>query len=149
MEHLLTISEITVQYKPQRAHRPKITTSDDAANVARLFFPEDNICLQERFVAMYLNRANRVIGIYPVSLGGITGTVADVRLILAVALKTAATGIILIHNHPSGNLTPSHADKTLTQKMKEAASLMDIQVTDHLILAPDSSYYSFSEYGLL
>lgn len=149
MEHLLTISEITVQYKPQKAHRPKITTSDDAANIARLFFPEENISLQERFVAMYLNKANRVIGIYPVSLGGITGTVADVRLILAVGLKTAATGIILIHNHPSGNLTPSQADKTLTQKMKEAASLMDIQVTDHLILTPDNGYYSFAEEGLL
>ncbi len=149
MEHLLTISEISVQYKPQKAHRPKITSAEEAVKIARLFFPDENIGLQERFIAMYLNRANRVIGVYPVSLGGITSTVADVRLMLAVGLKTAATGIILIHNHPSGNLTPSRADISLTQKMKEAASFMDIQVTDHLILTPECTYYSFAEEGLL
>lgn len=150
MEHLLTISEITVQYRPKKAHRPKINNASEAVVIARKFFPDDTIELQERFVTLYLNRANRVIGVYPVSTGGITGTVADTRLILAVALKAAACNIILVHNHPSGNLMPSIADEQLTQKIKNAASYMDIQVIDHLILSPEEGYYfSFAEDGLL
>ncbi|SRR5258706_14090815 len=149
MEHLLTISEIIVQYRPKKANRPKITTSYEAMTIARHFFPVDTIELQERFVVMYLNRANRVIGVYPVSTGGITGTVANIRLILAVALKTAATAIILVHNHPSGNLIPSSADTELTRRIKDGASYMAVRVTDHLILSPDETYYSFAEDGIL
>lgn len=146
MEHLLTISEITVQYRPKKAHRPKISTSYEAMTIARLFFPVDTIELQERFVVLYLNRANRVIGVYPVSTGGITGTVADIRLILSVALRVAATSIILVHNHPSGNLTPSRADEQLTFKIKEAALYMDIKVVDHIIISPEKEeYYSFAD----
>jgi DNA repair protein RadC len=81
------------------------------------FFPEETISLQERFVAAYVNRANRLIGVCNISTGGITGTVADPKLIIAVALKSAATGIILAHNHPSGNLQPSEADKEITKKI--------------------------------
>jgi len=150
MQELLTISEITVSYKPKRAHKPLITTSTDAAAIARRFFPDDTIGLQESFIAIYLNRANRVIGVYLVSTGGITGTVADPRLILAVALKVVAVSIILCHNHPSGSLKPSRADEELTQKIKEAAKYMDIKVIEHLILSPDeNSYYSFADEGLL
>ncbi|MBL7739294.1 MAG: JAB domain-containing protein [Chitinophagaceae bacterium] len=146
MENLLTISEITVQYRPKKATRPKITTSYEAMTIARQFFPADTIELQERFVVMYLNRANRVIGIYPVSVGGITGTVADIRLVLAVALKCAATSIIMAHNHPSGKLTPSRTDMELTRRIKEAASYMDVKVIDHLILSPETGdYYSFGD----
>ena len=99
---------------------------------------------------MYLNRANRVIGVFPVSTGGITATIADPRLILAVALKTGACSIILAHNHPSGNLKPSHADEELTHKIKEAAKFMDIKVIEHLIISPDREmYYSFADEGLM
>ena len=150
MEHLLIISEIKVQYLPKKSDKPKITTSYDAMVIARMFFPDETIYLQERFIVMYLNRANKVIGIYPLSVGGITGTVADIRLILSVALKAAATSIILIHNHPSGNLTPSRADEQLTQKINEAAKYMDMKVIDHLILSPDeSAYYSFADEGII
>lgn len=148
MENTFTISEISVTYKPKKADRPIIATAHDAMIIARKFFPEDSINLQERFIAMYLNRANRVIGIYLVSIGGITGTVADTRLILGVALKTAAVGIILAHNHPSGNLKPSRVDEDLTRRIKEAAQYMDIKVLDHLILGPvDNGYYSFADEG--
>jgi DNA repair protein RadC len=82
------------------------------------------------------------------STGGITGTVVDIRLLLSVALKTAATGIILAHNHPSGNLKPSEADKELTNKIKKASEYMDIKLLDHLIISSDS-YLSFSEQGHL
>lgn len=150
MKHLLTIREISVSYKPRKADRPLITTSLDAMILARQFFPLETIALQETFMAMYLNKANKVIGIYPLSIGGITGTVADIRLILSVALKAAATGIILFHNHPSGSLMPSQPDIALTQKTKEAALYMDIKVLDHIILAPDMGiYYSFADEGLL
>lgn len=98
---------------------------------------------------MYLNRANRVIGVYKVSVGGITGTVADPRLILSVALKSAATSIILAHNHPSGNLKPSRADLELTTKIKTAAQLMDITVLDHLIVTSDEGFLSFADEGLM
>lgn len=84
MEHLLTMSEITVQYKPKKANRPKITTSYDAMKVVRQFFPNDTIEIQERFVVLYLNQNNRVIEVYPNSVGGITATISDIRLILGL-----------------------------------------------------------------
>jgi DNA repair protein RadC len=99
-------------------------------------------------VVLYLNRANKVIGSYELSKGGITATIADIRIILSVGLKTLATGLILAHNHPSGNLKPSEADVSLTNKIKEAAKLMDIQVLDHIILA-DGGYFSFSDEGIM
>lgn len=133
-------AEIEVVYKPAISDKPIISSSLDAYNVLVKFFPIETLCLQERFVAMYLNRSNRVIGVYPMSVGGITGTVVDVRLLLSVALKTAATGVILAHNHPSGNLKPSEADKELTIKIREACKLMDIQLLDHLIISSTGSY---------
>lgn len=150
MENLFTICEISVAYHPKKGKRATITTSSDAMKIARKFFPEDSINLQERFIALYLNRSNHVIGVYPVSIGGITGTVADTRLILAEALKTASTGLVLAHNHPSGSLLPSRADIELTRKIKEGALLMDIKVLDHLILSPEEEvFFSFADEGLL
>jgi DNA repair protein RadC len=83
------------------------------------------------------------------SRGGITGTVADPRLVLSVALKTAATAIVLAHNHPSGNLQASKADEEITQKIKKACEYLDIKVLDHLILVPEGKYLSFTEEGLM
>lgn len=143
------VSEIEVVYKPAISDKPIISSSLDAYNVLVKFFPIETLSLQERFVAMYLNRSNRVIGVYPMSVGGITGTVVDVRLLLSVALKTAATGIILAHNHPSGNLKPSEADKDLTNKIRKASEYMDIKLLDHLIIVSESKYLSFTEDGLL
>lgn len=102
-----TLSEIHVSYKPGLKSSQKINSSQDAFDILVELFPEETICLQEQFVVLYVNRANRVLGSYQLSKGGITGTVADVRLILSVALKTLASGLILAHNHPSGNLKPS------------------------------------------
>jgi DNA repair protein RadC len=143
------VAEIEVSYRPAISNKPIITSSLDAYNVIKEFIPASTIALQEQFVCMYLNRANRVIGVYNLSMGGITGTVADTRLVLGIALKVAATGIILAHNHPSGNLKPSSADEALTEKIKTAASFMDILVSDHLILSANGEYYSFADEGLL
>ena len=143
------VAEISVSYKPAIANKPVISSALDAYNVLLEFFSENTIQLQEQFVAMYLNRSNRVLGCYRLSTGGITGTVADLRLILGTALKTAATAIIIGHNHPSGNLLPSQADKTLSIKILEASKLMDIILYDHIILCTDGKYLSFADEGLI
>ena len=102
----------------------------------------------EVFGVLYLNRANKINHFEIVSEGGITGTVADPRIILRKALETDAVSIILCHNHPSGSLRPSRADEVLTDKIKEAASYLDIKVLDHIIVSEDG-YYSFADEGLL
>lgn len=141
------IAEISVSYQPTGKSKVQIQSSEDAARVLREFFPADTIALQERFVVLYLNRGNRVLGVYEVSVGGITGTVVDIRLLLAVALRIAATGVVLCHNHPSGNTKPSREDVELTKKIKQASSYFDIKVYDHVILTYDDKYYSLADEG--
>jgi DNA repair protein RadC len=102
----------------------------------------------ESFVVVYLNRANHIIRQEIISEGGITGTVADPRIILKKALDYHAVSIILCHNHPSGNLKPSKADEQLTNKIKNAAAFLDIQVMDHIIVS-EEGYYSFADEGLI
>jgi DNA repair protein RadC len=102
----------------------------------------------EVFAVVFLNRANKINHFRIISQGGITGTVADPRVILKAALDEEATSIVLCHNHPSGNLKPSQADQVLTSKIKEAAKFLDIQVLDHLIVS-EEGYYSFADEGLL
>ncbi len=97
---------------------------------------------------MFLNRANKALGAYEVSTGGISGTVADPRIIFAAALKANCCGIILSHNHPSGNLKPSRQDEELTQKIKQGGQLLEINLLDHLIITPEG-YFSFSDEGLI
>ncbi|MCH5597167.1 RadC family protein [Niabella ginsengisoli] len=102
----------------------------------------------EVFAVVYLNRANKVISFDIISEGGITGTVADPRLILKSAIEKNAVSLILSHNHPSGSLKPSRADEYLTEKIKQAAGFLDIKVLDHVIVS-DAGYYSFADDGLL
>ena len=102
----------------------------------------------EVFAVVYLNRANKIIQLEIISEGGLTGTVADPRIILRKALEHSATSIILSHNHPSGNLKPSRQDEDLTSKIKEAAQYLDISVIDHIIVS-EEGYFSFADKGLL
>ena len=102
----------------------------------------------EEFWILYLNNSNKVIKRVQLSKGGITGTLVDVRLVLKMALELNATGIILAHNHPSGTLKPSQADKQLTQKLKTAAQSIDIKVLDHLIIT-EKAYFSFADENIL
>ncbi len=102
----------------------------------------------EEFWALYLNRANKLLRIENISKGGITGTVADGRIIFTRALELKSTGIILVHNHPSGSLKPSSQDMDLTRKMKLAGQSLDIQILDHLIIS-DQGYYSFADEGTI
>jgi len=102
----------------------------------------------EEFWVMYLSRSNKVMTVRNISKGGVSGTVVDVRLVLRHGLELLASGMVLMHNHPSGAIKPSKEDEHLTQKIREAALLMDMQVLDHLIFG-QSSYYSFSDEGKL
>ena len=150
MQERLVLNEITVQYKPRyNTCQDTITSSEKAYQHAIRFFNEDTLQMQEQFVVLYLNQSNRVIGGYTHSFGGITSTIADIRIIFSIALKVLATGIILCHNHPSGRIIPSRADKELTKKFKEAGKVMDITIVDHLIVSYAKEFYSFADEGLL
>lgn len=102
----------------------------------------------EVFLAIYLNKGNKIMAYKTIGSGGLTGTVADPRIILKSALEEGATGIILCHNHPSGNLKPSNIDEMLTRKIKEVTELIDIKLMDHIIVS-NEGYYSFADNGLL
>lgn len=142
-------NEIQVTYLPVFDKALKISSSLDAYEIFKPYFPTDSIALQERMVAMFLNHANCMVGIRTICIGDVSQTLADGRLILALALKTLASGIILAHNHPSGNLTPSKPDILTTQQIKTVAEMVHIKVLDHLILSPEglnvSNYYSFAD----
>jgi DNA repair protein RadC len=98
---------------------------------------------------MLLTRSNKVLGIASISKGGINGTVPDVRIILQYAIKANASGIIICHNHPSGNVQPSESDIAITRKVKESGYVMDIQLLDHLIIVPEGRYYSIGDEGII
>ena len=142
------VAEIRVAYSTNDTPRVKITSVDVAYKILLSSWDIDIIELQEEFKILLLNRANEVLGIYPLSKGGITGTVVDQRLIFAVALKCNATGIIMCHNHPSCKLLPSEADITLTKSIGKCADLLEINLLDHLIITKNS-FYSFSNEGKL
>jgi DNA repair protein RadC len=143
---LTQVEEITIAYsnKIKVKDRPEINSSSEAYTLLMKVWDVNTIQLIEQFRVLLLNRANRVLGIYTASSGGLTGTIADVRLIFAVALKSGATAILIAHNHPSGNLIPSDADKSCTLKIAQAATLLDITLMDHLIITVDG-YYSFKD----
>jgi DNA repair protein RadC len=122
-----------------------ITTSNEIAQYVRTMIKDFGF---EVFGVLFLNQSNKVNHFEIISKGGITGTVADPRIILKIALDVGATSIILCHNHPSGSLKPSRSDQELTRKIKEAASYFDIRVVDHLIVS-EQGYYSFSDEGLM
>ena len=146
-----TISEVRLVYrtKVKASDRLQIKCSKDAFDIFMENWDQDSIEHIEEFKLLLMNRSNSVLGLLPVSKGGISGTVTDVRLIYQAAIKANASGIIVCHNHPSGNLNPSESDTRLTQKIKEAGLVMDIQLLDHLIIINDGGYYSFADNGLL
>jgi DNA repair protein RadC len=146
-----TISEVSLIYrsKVKASDRPLVKCSRDAYNIFMENWNRDIIEFVEEFKILLMNRSNSVLGILEISKGGISGTVTDVRVIFQAAIKGNASGIICAHNHPSGNLNPSESDTRLTQKIKEAGNLMDIQLLDHLILTTKDNYYSFADNGLI
>jgi len=124
---------------------PQIRSSADVFNIISPLMED---LPHEEFWILFLNRANRVTGRMKISQGGVSGTVTDVRIVMKKAIETLASGLVICHNHPSGNNSPSDSDIRITQKIKEAGALMDIQLLDHLIIT-GKDYYSFADNGAL
>ncbi|KAF2328040.1 JAB domain-containing protein [Flavobacterium ginsenosidimutans] len=145
-----TVSEIDLVYrtKVKNSERPHITSSRYAYNLIKDCWDPGKIEFLEQFKVLLLNQSNKVLGIYEASSGGITGTVVDIRLLFAAALKAGAVGLIITHNHPSGSLLPSNPDRYITAKIAQAGELLDIKLLDHLIIT-EESYYSFADEGAL
>lgn len=147
---VLRVCEIELVYKPvvKSSQRPKVETSKEVHDLLRGNWDENKIELVEEFKVLLLNRANKVIGLVEISLGGFAGTVADPKVIFAAALKAGASSLILTHNQPSGNLKPSQADISLTHKIISAGAFLDISVLDHLILTTEG-YMSFADEAMM
>ena len=148
---MFQVSEVEVSYKCKTPAnlRPQISSSRDAYNVFASLWDDGQIEMREEFKVLFLNKANKVTGFYNLSSGGLSGTVVDMKILFAVAVKSLAPGIIIAHNHPSGNLQPSQADIDMTSRIKKAGILLDIAVLDHIILSPDGNYYSFADEGMI
>lgn len=144
------VAEIQLAYRThvKPSQRPVVSDAKSAFGLFLSSWDMDRIELQEAFRVMLLNRNNRVLGIIDHCLGTTTGTLYDIRLIFAAALKANACAMIVAHNHPSGNPSPSRADINATKKLVQAGEIMDVKVLDHLVITPDT-FYSFGDNGLL
>jgi DNA repair protein RadC len=127
----------------------KVNSSKDARDIFKEFWEETQVNIAEHFNVLLLGNANNAIGINQHSKGGINGTVADIEIISAMAVKSLAKGVVICHNHPSGNLRPSQADINLTKQLKEALKLFNIALLDSLIIDPDFNYYSLADEGMM
>ncbi|HQW96322.1 MAG TPA: JAB domain-containing protein [Saprospiraceae bacterium] len=145
--HCLSEIEVTYKTKVKISEMHEIMSSKDAEKIFRDVWSE-KIEMQEEVMILLMNRKNKVLGWYRISSGGISSTLVDQRIVFSIALKTLASAIIVAHNHPSGNTSPSEADKSLTRVLKECGKLLDINVLDHLILTQDS-FYSFADEGMM
>ena len=147
----LHVAEVSLIYvtKVKPSDRLAVKCSRDAQKIFFDSWDHSTIEHKETVKMLLLNRANKVLGITTLSEGGISGSLMDVRMIYQYALKGNASGIIIAHNHPSGNNQPSDADKKITLKIREAAELLDMHLMDHIIITPHDGYYSFADDGLL
>ena len=143
----MKVNEVKVHYSKKIVG--KVSNSQTAVDYCKSI-PEfqNRMEYQEVFAAIYIDYGNNILCHQIIGIGAIAGAIADIRIIVSTALKTLSTYIILCHNHPSGNLKPSDADIKLTNKIKEAAQLFEIQVIDHIILTKES-YYSFADNCIL
>ena len=144
------LAEIEISYRPKfkANERPQIDSPNRAYEILLGNWNKDKIALIEEFKIILLNRRNRVLGMVNISQGGMAGTIADPKIIFAVALKACASGIILSHSHPSGESSPSESDITLTRKLVEVGKLLDVKIFDHIIVCEDR-YFSFLDEGML
>lgn len=130
------------------AEAPENGQIKSSADVFNIFHPLLSDLSHEEFWILFLNRSNKPINRMKISQGGISGTVTDVRIIMKKAVENLASGLVVCHNHPSGNNNPSESDIQITQKIREAGTLLDVQLLDHIIIA-GSAYYSFADNGLI
>jgi DNA repair protein RadC len=149
-KELFKVAEVQLSYKPHfnAQERPQISSSKQAYNLLMANWDMELINYIEQAKIILLNRNNRVLGIINLSTGGGASTVMDSRVIFATALKATATSLIVAHNHPSGNLRPSSEDIRLTEKLKQAGKLLEIEVHDHLIIS-ENGYFSMAEEAMI
>ncbi|GHV39109.1 DNA repair protein [Bacteroidia bacterium] len=147
---ILTVSEVKICYRPEvkPSERPKITCSNDIYKLLTEYgvFDPEVIEHREFFKLLLLNGGNRLLGINHLSEGGIGEVTVDVRHIMQAAILANATGIVLCHNHPSGNLKPSAADDKMTEKVRAVCGIFGLSLTDHLVISSES-YYSYADEG--
>lgn len=150
LQDLYHVAQVELIYRRASHQRegPLVNSSLSASDILRSTWDENKLELCEQFKILLLDTAGRCLGVSDMCSGGISGCVVDPRLIFATALKANATQIILAHNHPSGNTRPSEADKRITEKIVSGGRLLDITVSDHLILTRDA-YLSFADEGLM
>ncbi len=146
--HSVAEMHLTYKVKVPKDQWPRIISSTDAF---KLLLPhyDDQLDTRELFLILALNRSNRVIGVYHVSSGGISGTVVDIKIIFATLLLAGASGVILSHNHPSGNTQPSNEDLTITGQIEKAAKILGITLYDHVIISSDKHFFSFADEGYI
>ncbi|MDQ1142814.1 JAB domain-containing protein [Pedobacter agri] len=149
-KQVFKVSEIEISYRPafKLSERPKVTSSNIAYGILDQSWDHNKMELLEEFKVLLLNRQNRVLGVLNVAQGGFSEVMIDPKVVFSAALKACASGIILSHNHPSSELSPSEADIRLTRKMLEGGKLLGIEVLDHLILSA-YDYYSFRDEGMM
>lgn len=144
--NILAVAELARRRKEQDVQQPVVIT--DPKHIVEVFRPLLEDLPIEEFWVMLLSQSNKVIGKQRISIGGITNSMVDVRVVMKYAIEHMATGIVLCHNHPSGNLKVSEEDKSLTRKISQAAQMMEIRVLDHIVIA-GQGYVSFADEGLL
>jgi len=141
------VAEVELRYRTNvpSKDRAQIKSSQDAYEIFLASWNRNTIEYFEEFKALFLNRNNKVLGITTITKGSTTGTIVDVKQLLQYALKTNASSIIVAHNHPSGNLDPSEADKAITKKIVAGCEAIDIKLLDHLIIVHEGGYFSFAD----
>jgi DNA repair protein RadC len=146
-KEIFKVNEVSLHYKLKHdtTDYPIIKNSSDAAEILFGSWDKDTIGLEEQLKVLYLNRRNQVIGLYTVCIGGVTGTVVCNKKILACGLKIVASGMIIAHNHPSGNKQLSEQDRIITRSLKECGKIMDIKLLDHIIILPNGNFVSFAD----
>ena len=144
---MFKVNVVSLCYKQKydTTEYPIINNSRIAADILYESWDKDTIALEEQFKVLYLNRRNQVIGLYTVSVGGVTGTFVCNKKILACGLKIVASGMIIAHNHPSGSKMLSEQDRILTKSLQECGKIMNINVLDHIIVLPNGDYTSFAD----
>lgn len=144
----IKLPSIKVKVTISKGEKIVIQSPDHVYDVLRKIFNNDTLLWTEEMVMICMNRANQVIGYHKIASGGFSGVVCDPKVIMTIALQSAASSIILAHNHPSGNLQPSQADIEITKKIKNACDFLDMKLLDHMIVT-DNGFTSLANEGII
>ena len=143
-----SVGEIKISYKPLITDHTVITSSYQAYELIKQLWDNEKINLQEQFAALFMNTSKKTIGWKLLNTGTTANCLVDIKLLVSLALHCMCTHIVIVHNHPSGNLKTSDSDETITKTIKDALKLIDVQLMDHLIIT-ENGHYSFSDEGLM